>query len=316
MHPGSRVRLVAALISLLAPAAAPAARAQTAGAVSGTVTDAQNLALPGVAVVLRTGGGRFVASTTTGRTGGFALPEVAAGDYVLSAALLGFATHTETIAVGAGGASTAIRAIRLEVGAFAQEVTVSALMPEVATELTITAAAIERRVAQDLAQSLRDHAGVTALRRGAINLDPSVRGLYAEQIGVFVDGTRTFAAGPARMDSGLSHVSPHALQSLRVVRGPYALTWGAGTLSAIRADTFRPAFSQGAFDVGGRAGGTTTARTATPTTRSPACTAAPIGCASPFSTTPAPAATTPRATARPSRAPTSRSTRAGASAGG
>ena len=251
MHPRSRARLVAALITLLVPVAAPAAWAQTAGAVSGTVTDAQNLALPGVAVVLRTGDGRFVASTTTDRTGGFALPEVAAGDYVLSAALLGFATHTETIAVGAGGASTAIR---LEVGAFTQEVTVSALLPEVATELTITAEAIERRVAQDLAQSLRDHAGVTALRRGAINLDPSVRGLYAEQIGVFVDGTRTFAAGPARMDSGLSHVSPHALQSLRVVRGPYALTWGAGTLSAIRADTFRPAFSQGAFDVGGRAG--------------------------------------------------------------
>ena len=51
-----------------------------------------------------------------------------------------------------------------------------------------------------------------------------MRGLYAEQIGVFVDGTRTFAAGPARMDSGLSHVSPHALQALRVVRGRYALT--------------------------------------------------------------------------------------------
>ena len=137
---------------------------------------------------------------------------------------------------------------------FAQEVTVSALMPEVATEFVVAAPDIERRVTQDLAQSLRSHAGVTSLRRGAINLDPSVRGLYAEQIGVFVDGTRTFAAGPARMDSGLSHVSPHALQALRVVRGPYALTWGAGTLSAIRAETFRPAFSGGGLEIGGRAG--------------------------------------------------------------
>ena len=130
----------------------------------------------------------------------------------------------------------------------------SALMPEVATELVSPASEIERRVAQDLAQSLRSHAGVTALRRGAINLDPSVRGLYAEQIGVFVDGTRTFAAGPARMDSALSHISPHALQSLRVVRGPYALTWGAGTLSAIQAETFKPAFGSGDFRLGGRAG--------------------------------------------------------------
>ena len=246
----TRARPVAALAVMLA-VAAPVAHARDEARVIGMVTDAQALALPGAVVVLRTPDGSFVASATTDRTGSFALPVVAAGDYVLSAALLGFETHAETMAVAANGA---VAAITLEVGSFAQEVTVSALMPEVATELTIAAGAIERRVAQDLAQALRDHAGVTALRRGAINLDPSVRGLYAEQIGVFVDGTRTFAAGPARMDSGLSHVSPHALQSLRVVRGPYALTWGAGTLSAIRADTFKPAFSGGDFQVGGRAG--------------------------------------------------------------
>ena len=56
------------------------------------------------------------------------------------------------------------------------------------------------------------------------------------------------------MDSALSHISPHALQSLRVVRGPYALTWGAGTLSAIQAETFKPAFGAGDFQLGGRAG--------------------------------------------------------------
>ena len=246
----TRVRLAAALALVLA-VPAPAVQAQDGAPVTGVVTDVQNLALPGAAVVLRTGDGGFVASSTTDRTGRFALPGVAAGHYVLSAALLGFETHTEPIAVTTSGASTSIT---LQVGAFMQEVTVSALMPEVTTELAIAAGAIERRVARDLAQSLRDQAGVTALRRGAINLDPSVRGLYAEQIGIFVDGTRTFAAGPARMDSGLSHVSPHALQSLRIVRGPYALTWGAGTLSAIRADTFKPAFSGGDFEIGGRAG--------------------------------------------------------------
>ena len=247
----ARAWLTAALVALAVALAPPVARAQDGGPVTGRVTDAQSLALPGVAVVLRTRDAGFVASATTDRSGAFEIPDVAAGEYVLAAMLLGFATREQPIAVGAGGADAAIS---LEVGAFSQQVTVSALMPEVATELVITADEIERRVAQDLAQSLRDHAGVTALRRGAINLDPSVRGLYAEQIGVFVDGTRTFAAGPARMDSGLSHVSPHALQSLHVVRGPYALTWGAGTLSAIRADTFKPAFSGGAFEIGGRAG--------------------------------------------------------------
>ena len=233
--------------------AAPAGlHAQDAGAVSGWVTDAQGLALPGATIVLRTTAHVFVASTVVDRSGGFVLAGVPAGDYLLAASLLGFARHEEPVAVGAGGAHRVT--ITLEVGSFSQEVQVTALMPEVATELITPASEIERRVAQDLAQSLRNHAGVTALRRGAINLDPSVRGLYAEQIGVFVDGTRTFAAGPARMDSALSHVSPHALQSLRVVRGPYALTWGAGTLSAIHAETFKPAFGGDEFRLGGRAG--------------------------------------------------------------
>ena len=226
--------------------------AQDADSVTGSVTDAQGLALPGATIVLRTDGRAFVASAVTDRAGGFVLAGIPAGEYVLAASLLGFETHEEAITAGDG---TVDVAVTLDVGSFAQEVTVTALMPELlATELVAPASEIERRVAQDLALSLRSHAGVTAVRRGSINLDPSIRGLYAEQIGVFVDGTRTFAAGPARMDSALSHISPHALQSLRVVRGPYALTWGAGTLSAIQAETFKPAFGAGDFRLGGRAG--------------------------------------------------------------
>ena len=245
----SRVLLLALL--LMNPAPAAGLRAQERGRVTGSVTDAQGLALPGATVVLRTTGRVFVASAVTDRTGGFTLDRVPAGDYLLAASLLGFSMHEERVSAGPGVVDVAIA---LDVGSFAQEVSVTALMPELATELVTPASDIERRVAQDLAQSLRSHAGVTAVRRGAINLDPSIRGLYAEQIGVFVDGTRTFAAGPARMDSALSHISPHALQSLRVVRGPYALTWGAGTLSAIQAETFKPPFGAGTFELGGRAG--------------------------------------------------------------
>ncbi len=245
----SRASLVVLLLAGLA--AAGSVSAQERGSVTGFVTDAQGLALPGASVVLHTTERGFVASTVTDRAGAFALDGVPVGDYVLAASLLGFSPHEAPVTAGPGGGDVAIE---LEVGSFTQEVSVTALMPEVATELVAPASEIERRVVQDLAQSLRNHPGVTALRRGAINLDPSVRGLYAEQIGVFVDGTRTFAAGPARMDSALSHVSPHALQSLRVVRGPYALTWGAGALSAIQAETFRPPFGADGFRVGGRAG--------------------------------------------------------------
>ena len=245
------VRLSAVLLGVFSLAAPGPAQARDGVPVTGTVTDAQALPLPGTAVVLSTRSGAFVDSAITDGEGQYELAEVMPGEYVLRATLLGFAPRAAALRLAGDPLDIPIT---LEVRSFTQEVTVSALMPEVATEFVVAASDIERRVTQDLAQSLRSHAGVTALRRGAINLDPSVRGLYAEQIGVFVDGTRTFAAGPARMDSGLSHVSPHALQALRVVRGPYALTWGAGTLSAIRAETFRPAFSGGGLELGGRAG--------------------------------------------------------------
>jgi len=113
---------------------------------------------------------------------------------------------------------------------------------ELATESEIPVRSLDERGVVDLAEGLRDELALSASRRGPVNLDPSVRGLQEGQVAVLVDGTRTFAAGPGRMDSDLAHVSPHAIQTLWVVKGPYALTWGAGALSAIRAETFRPPF--------------------------------------------------------------------------
>ena len=238
-------------IVLLMVMAVPAT-AQHAGAVTGSVTDAQGLRVPGATVVVRTPGGGVVASTVTDGTGSFVIEGVSPGEYVLEVSLGGFERHEASIAVGLGQAPIAIT---LEVDAVSDVVLVTAPRPEMTTESFSPAPALDSRFPRDVAQSLRSHPGVNDRRSGPINLDPTIRGLSAEQIGVFVDGTRTFAAGPARMDLALSHVSPRALQRLRVVRGPYALTWGAGTLSAIRADTFKPAFDDGGdFRLGGRAG--------------------------------------------------------------
>ena len=68
-------------------------------------------------------------------------------------------------------------------------------------------------------------------------MDPVVRGLRETQVGTYLDGARMFPAGPARMDSPLKHLDPSAIRSIEVVKGPYALTWGAGNLSAIRVET-------------------------------------------------------------------------------
>ncbi|MBZ0114402.1 MAG: TonB-dependent receptor plug domain-containing protein, partial [Thermoanaerobaculia bacterium] len=95
----------------------------------------------------------------------------------------------------------------------------------------------------DLGTALRSEPGLGAARRGPINLEPQVRGLVEGQLLVLVDGTRTYAAGPGRMDSDLSHVGPRAVKTVRVVKGPYALAWGPGAFAAIDVETFSPTTS-------------------------------------------------------------------------
>ena len=98
--------LLAAVFGLVAgfgPAPPAGLYAQEAGSVTGSVTDAQGLALPGAMVVLRTDGRAFVASAVTDRAGRFVLAGIPGGDYVLAASLLGFSTHEEAVTAGGGG---------------------------------------------------------------------------------------------------------------------------------------------------------------------------------------------------------------------
>ncbi len=224
--------------------------AQVAVTLQGAVTDAQRLPLPGATLsVVAEPDGHLTATDVTDAAGAFSIGGLEPGAYRIVVRLQGFRTYDERVTLGP---STASLAIVLQVGGFAQQVTVTAQMPELTFERTVPGGELERTVAQDVAGYLRAEPGVNAVRRGAINLEPTVRGLYEAEMGVFVDGTRTFAAGPARMDSEISHVSPHMLESVQVVKGPYALTEGSGTLSSLSAQTFRPAFSGNTLRLHGR----------------------------------------------------------------
>jgi len=217
----------------------------------GTAQDPQARPVPGATVELRSPGTGFRATAITDAQGRFRLEGIPAGTYRLTARVSGLESRETEIVLQSSRSGLVID---LDVAGFAQEVSVTASMPELATEITVPGGELGRRGAQDVGQALRDEPGLFSARRGAINMEPNVRGLQENQIGMFVDGTRTFAAGPARMDSDLSHVSPRALQSMRVVKGPYALTWGAGTLSAIELETFRPDFGRSPMEPHGRVG--------------------------------------------------------------
>ncbi len=137
---------------------------------------------------------------------------------------------------------------------FRQSISVSANHPDTPSEVVKTSDEIETWGGEDLGALLRRQPGMEAVRRGAIGMDPQVRGLREGQLAIFVDGTRTFSAAPGRMDSALAHISPRAVEKLTVVKGPYALEWGAGAMAAIYLDTHRGVFADSLLQPLGRVG--------------------------------------------------------------
>lgn len=153
---------------------------------------------------------------------------------------IAFAKDGESVAVRAAGFRAATVAIAgrtavtvtLELPNLVRGLRVEAPLEAVAP---VAAEAVEpdRVTGGDLVASLRETPQVSVVRRGGTNFEPVVQGLRETQLAMVVDGTRTFAAGPARMDSELSHVDPGSIDTVEVVTGPYALEEGAGAMAAI-----------------------------------------------------------------------------------
>ena len=224
--------IVSILIIFLGLQVAPrAARAQ--GVVSGRVVESQSgEPLPGAAVVIQ----GTELGVLTDSDGAFTISGVPEGARVVEARALGHRSIEQSITVS-GGAATSVEfalSVRpIELGGIRVEV----LRPDLAPRAELTDRQVREANPKDSGQLLRELDGVDAVRRGPLGLDPVVRGLRETEVGTYLDGTRLFPAGPARMDSPLTHLDPSAVESIEVVKGPYALTWGAGNLSAIRVET-------------------------------------------------------------------------------
>ena len=217
--------------------------------VEGTVRDPQGYPVPGAIVVI-SGDPDFSENTVTDSKGNFGT-EIGPGRYRLRVEMPGFRVYEETMFLGR---TPARLNVELTLDTRTEEVVVRATVPDWSTGMTLGRRQVEEQETQDLAELLRHKPGTAAVRRGPINLEPSIRGLQEGQIGMFVDRTRTFAAGPARMDSDISHVSPHIVQSIQAIKGPSALSWGAGTLSALQVETFRSPFYDDEFQLHGKVG--------------------------------------------------------------
>lgn len=206
------------------------ASAQSTGAVTGRVLDAQTDApLTGVNVTLQHGN----VGAATDENGQFRLPDVPTGPDTLLVQFVGYRTITRPLTIRAG------ETVRIQLSLTCETVEmrgieVLARTPGVEPSDELTRQRIQEAEVADPGTLLRNMPGVDAARRGALGLDPNVRGLSETEVGVYVGGMRTFPAGPGRMDTPMSHIDPSTIERIEVVKGPYALTSGPGNMSAIQ----------------------------------------------------------------------------------
>lgn len=221
-----------ACLALLLTAIPSHAQRPDTGTVVATVTDADSGdPIPGVNVLVD----GTPLGAATGPDGRATLPSVPAGTQTIVARSVGYATGRTDVEVLAGQTTRVAFSLRSSPVEM-RGVEVTALGPDLQPTQQLADRQIREADAADTGGLLRGLPGIDAVRRGPLGFDPNVRGLTGTEVGVYVDGMRTFPAGPLRMDSQLSHFDPSSVQSVEVVKGPYALTWGPGNLSAIRVD--------------------------------------------------------------------------------
>lgn len=210
---------------------APSLEAQ--GVVTGQVVDAvSGDPVPAASVLVQ---GTEIGVLTDAQ-GMYTIARTPVGARVIEVRALGYRTVVRPAQVAEGASVTLdveLTVRPLEIGGIRVEV----LRPDLAPQAELSERQVREANPQDSGQLLRNLDGVDAARRGPLGLDPVVRGLRETEVGTYLDGTRIFPAGPARMDSPLTHLDPTAVSEVEVVKGPYALTWGAGNLSAIRVET-------------------------------------------------------------------------------
>ncbi|MDZ7717065.1 MAG: TonB-dependent receptor [Balneolaceae bacterium] len=206
---------------------------QQTGTIQGTVIGTEtNEPLAGVNVSIE----NTNRGTATKADGSFELNNVSTGSKKLIFSFVGFKQLTKSVTVNAGQTTTL--EVSLQPRAILMEgIQVTALRPDQIAESSLKQSDVKEANPRDSGELLRNVSGVDAVRRGPVGLDPVVRGLRETEVGTYLDGTRIFPGGPARMDSPLSHLDPTAIETIEVVKGPYALNWGAGNMSAIRVET-------------------------------------------------------------------------------
>ncbi len=87
---------------------------------------------------------------------------------------------------------------------------------------------IELMAVRDIGDQLRLLPNVGGIKKGAVNIDPVIRGFKYSQITTLLDGAIHIEGGcPNRMDPASSHIALDDMAEMQVLKGPFALRYGA-----------------------------------------------------------------------------------------
>ncbi|HEU4594655.1 MAG TPA: TonB-dependent receptor [Pyrinomonadaceae bacterium] len=231
-----QLRAVVVLLFLLASASAPSQARQRAsgGGIEGAILDAGGGAVAGAQVQLFGPQHMLLKTTESDAAGHFRFENVAPGALVLHISRRDFASRDAAVRVVAG--ETAKVEVRLEVGTFAEEVTVTAetglaeAKRRVPQQVNIIPEdEIRQRATAVLAQVADEEEGVSLQRTSPTVGAVLVRGLT--EVGVYVDGVRyTNSTQRGGINTFFNLNEPSNLRSVELLRGPNTAQYGSDSL--------------------------------------------------------------------------------------
>ncbi len=96
---------------------------------------------------------------------------------------------------------------------------------------------IEQIPVQDIGKLLTSQPNISGIKKGSVGIDPVMRGFKYSQLLVLLNSNTKIEGGcPNRMDPTFSHISKNNINDIIILRGPYALKYGAnfgGTIKVI-----------------------------------------------------------------------------------
>ena len=226
-------------VLLLITTIVPAASAQTAATVSGTVHDVSTAVLPGVTVTARNGETGLTRSTVSGPEGRFVLAQLPPGMYEIRAELAGFKPHVRPQVPLAVAQSLALN-ITLQVGDLAIVDVVTAEIPAVNTSTSELSYLVTSEQIEQIPLNGRNYTDL-ALLQPSVNAFPhrdggsvvahglgmSVNGQDPRSNTYLLDGTlmNDFTNGPAGSAAGTA-LGLDTIREFRVQSNAYSAEFG------------------------------------------------------------------------------------------